>query len=127
MARFVQLVVLASVLTGAAPVSAESASAGSDTSIIEAKDHTDLSKKFCAANPKVEHILVLPASLFVDSEQVICPNGPYKLYRIIEHDDTDDYEYFLDPPSYSKEIRLGCDGKAGRTMKTIAVNCRPLN
>lgn len=126
MARFVQLVVLASVLTGAAPVTAESAFSDPDAFIIEAKDHADLSKKFCAANPKVEHVVVLPAALFVDGEQVICPNGPYKLYRIVEHDDTDDFEYFLDPPSYSKEIRLGCDGKAGRTMKTVAVNCRPL-
>ena len=126
MVRFVQLAVLASMLAGAAPVAAESASTGSAAFIIEAKDHAELSKKFCAANPQVEHVLVLPAALFVDGEQVICPNGPYKLYRIVEHDDTDDFEYFLDPPSYSKEIRLGCDGKAGRTMKTIAVNCRPL-
>jgi hypothetical protein len=126
LARLVRIAVLASVLGGADPACAESASASSDAFIIEAKDHADISRKFCAANPKVEHILVLPASLFVDSEQVICPNGPYKLYRIVEHDDTDDFEYFLDPPSYSKETRLGCDGKAGRTMKTIAVNCRPL-
>lgn len=124
MARNVLVVLLASVLAGAAPAVAES---GSDALIIEAKDHADLSKKFCAANPKREHIIVLPAALFVDSEQVICPNGPYKLYRLIEHDDTDDFEYFLDPPSYSKEIRLGCDGKAGKAMKTIAVNCRPLS
>ena len=50
---------------------------------------------------------MLPASLFVDSHQVICDNGPYKLYRIIEHDDTDDYEYFLDPPIYGKEKSVG--------------------
>lgn len=126
MARFVKIAVLVSVLGAAGPVVAEPASAGPDDFIIEAKDHAELTRKFCAANPKVEHVVVLPAALFVDSEQVICPNGPYKLYRIVEHDDTDDFEYFLDPPSYSKEIRLGCDGKAGRTMKTIAVNCRPL-
>ena len=68
---------------------------------------------------------MLPASLFVDSEQLICDGGPYKLYRLIEHDDPDDFEYFLDPP-FANKTRLGCDGKAGRTMQTIAVNCRPL-
>lgn len=94
--------------------------------IIQAKDHAELNERFCAANPNIEHIVVLPASLFVDSEQVICDNGPYKLYRIVEHDDTDDFEYFLDPPFYVRGNRLGCDGKAGRTMQTVAVNCRPL-
>ncbi len=69
--------------------------------------------------------MVLPATLFVDSQELICDSGPYKLYRIIEHDDPDDFEYYLDPP-FGAEFRLGCDGKAGRSMKTIAVNCRPL-
>lgn len=120
---------IAAVLVSVAPSSSESESApsaSSDALIIQAKDHADLTEKFCAANPDIEHIFVLPASLFVDSEQVICDSGPYKLYRIIEHDDTDDYEYFLDPPFYGKANRLGCDGKAGKTMQTIAVNCRPL-
>jgi hypothetical protein len=49
------------------------------------------------------------------------------LYRIIEATDTDDFEYFLDPPIYARGNRLGCDGKAGRTMQTVALNCRPLN
>ena len=96
-----------------------------ETLIIQAKDHDDLNAKWCAADPTVEHIFVLPADLFVDSQELICDSGPYKLYRIIEHDDPDDFEYYLDPP-FGKEDRLGCDGKAGRTMKTIAVNCRPL-
>lgn len=126
MDRFIQIAVLSAVLAGAGPVLAAPEGGDADAFIIEAKDHAELSKKFCAANPKIEHVIVLPASLFVDSEQVICANGPYKLYRLVEHDDTDDFEYFLDPPSYSKETRLGCDGKAGRTMKTIALNCRPL-
>lgn len=125
-ARFVQIAVLAALLAGATPVIAELGPASPDALIIEVKDRAELSEKFCTANPKIEHIVVLPASLFVDSEQLICPSGPYKLYRIVEHDDTDDFEYFLDPPSYSKEIRLGCDGKAGKTMQTVAVNCRPL-
>jgi hypothetical protein len=94
--------------------------------ILQAKDHAELTEKFCAADSNVETILVLPASLFVDAEQVVCESGPYKLYRIIEHDDTDDFEYFLDPPIYGKANRLGCDGKAGKTMQTIAINCRPL-
>jgi len=117
---------IAAVLATAVPAFSESVPATGDTLIIQAKDREELNEKFCAANPDLEHIFVLPASLFVDSDQVICDNGPYKLYRIIEHDDTDDFEYFLDPPIYGKANRLGCDGKAGKTMQTIAVNCRPL-
>ena len=130
MDRRVVVVATALALAGAVPAVSDPVAApaaeGPDALIIQAKDHADLSAKFCAANPNIEHVIVLPASLFVDSQQVICDNGPYKLYRIIEHDDTDDYEYFLDPPIYGKENRLGCDGKAGLNMQTIAVNCRPL-
>ena len=130
MNRRVIAVAIAVALVSSAPASSDPASnpaaEGPDALIIQAKDHTELSSKFCAANPNMEHVIVLPASLFVDSHQVICDNGPYKLYRIIEHDDTDDYEYFLDPPIYGKENWLGCDGKAGLNMQTIAVNCRPL-
>ena len=90
------------------------------------KDHDELNEKWCAADPNVEHIIVLPASLFVDSQQLVCNGSIYKLYRVIENDDPDDFEYFLDPP-FGHTVRFGCDGKAGRTMKTIAVNCRPLH
>ena len=127
--RLIVPMAIAAVLVSAAPASSESefaSRAPSDALIIQAKDQAELNEKFCAANPNMEHVLVLPASLFVDGQQVICASGPYKLYRIIEHDDTDDFEYFLDPPFYGKENRLGCDGKAGRTMQTVAVNCRPL-
>ena len=128
MDRLVVCVAIAAMLAVAGPAFSGSTSVaeGPDALIIQAKDHAELTEKFCAANPNVEHIIVLPASLFVDSQQVICDSGPYKLYRIIEHDDTDDFEYFLDPPVYGKANRLGCDGKAGLTMQTIAVNCRPL-
>ena len=56
----------------------------------------------------------------------ICDSGPYKLYRIVDLQDTDDFSYSLDPPFYNRGARLGCDGKAGRGMQTVAVNCRPL-
>ena len=125
MDRLVVSVAIAAVLASAGPAFSESAPETPDSLIIQAKDSAELKAKWCAANPNVEHIFVLPASLFVDSQQVICDSGLYKLYRIIEHDDTDDYEYFLDPP-FGHETRLGCDGKAGRTMQTIALNCRPL-
>lgn len=94
--------------------------------IIQAGSHAELSEKFCAADPRKEVVLVLPARLFVDSEQVICDSGPYKLYRIVSVYDTDDFEYWLDPPFYERGTRLGCDGKAGRNMQTVALNCRPL-
>jgi hypothetical protein len=112
-------------LTGIAQVRADPAAEGRDALIIQANDFAELNEKWCAANPKVEHIFVLPAALFVDSQQLNCDSGPYKLYRLIEHDDPDDFEYFLDPP-FGNKTRLGCDGKAGRSMKIIAVNCRPL-
>ena len=128
MNRLVVSVAIKAVLAVAGPAFSEPASVaeGPDALIIQANTSAELKEKWCAANPNVEHIFVLPASLFVDSEQLICDGGPYKLYRLIENDDPDDYEYFLDPP-YANKTRLGCDGKAGRTMKTIAVNCRPLS
>ena len=93
-------------------------------SIIEVSTPAELQDKFCAADATSEHVLVLPTSMFVDSEELICPVGPYKLYRILEHNDPDDFEYYLDPP-FGTTGRLGCDGKGGRTMKFVAVNCRP--
>ena len=129
MDRRVVAVAIALALAGAVPAFSDPVAApaaeGPDALIIQAKDHGELNEKWCAANPNVEHIFVLPAALFVDSEQLFCDSGPYKLYRLIERDDTDDYEYFLDPP-FGNKVRLGCDGKAGKTMQMIAVNCRPL-
>ena len=97
MDRVVVSVAIAAVLVSAAPASSESqpasAPATNGISIIQTKDHAELNQKWCAADPNIEHIFVLPASLFVDSEQLICDSGPYKLYRLIEHDDTDDFEY----------------------------------
>lgn len=96
-----------------------------NVSIIQVSTSAELQERICAADVNAEHVLVLPAALFVDSEQLICGGEPYKLYRVIEHDDPDDYEYFLDPP-FGTTTRLGCDGKAGRTMQMVALNCRPL-
>jgi hypothetical protein len=125
--RLVVAVALAVVLASVGPAFSDPASVPEtpDSLIIQAKDHAELNEKWCAANPNVEHVFVLPAALFVDSAQLNCGSGPYKLYRIIEHDDPDDFEYFLDPP-FGNKTRLGCDGKAGRTMQTVALNCRPL-
>lgn len=113
-------------LAGAAPAIAEPEPAASGVSIIEIKTHDELNKAWCAADPTIEHVIVLPASLFVDSEQLVCDGSIYKLYRVIENDDPEDFEYFLDPP-FGHKTRLGCDGKAGRSMQTIAINCRPLS
>ncbi|TCK23738.1 hypothetical protein EV667_3579 [Ancylobacter aquaticus] len=119
---------LAALLALSGPGSAQTAppAFGPDALIIQAGSMAELTAKWCPANPEVEHVVVLPAALFVDSEQLICDGNPYKLYRLIEHDDPDDFEYFLDPP-FTNHVRLGCDGKAGRTMKTVALNCRPLH
>jgi hypothetical protein len=116
--RSIFLVIAASFLAGAA--------VAQRASIIEVSSHAELQQKFCAADPNVEHVLVLPATLFVDAKQVICNSGPYKLYRIVDLQDTDDFSYSLDPPFYNRGARLGCDGKGGRDMRTVALNCRPL-
>jgi len=110
----------------AAGMIAGTAAAAQPVPIIEGSTHRELQEKFCAANPNIEHVLIGPATLFVDSQQIICDNGPYKLYRIVNAQDTDDFDYFLDPPFYAHGKRLGCDGKAGRSMRTVALNCRPL-
>ena len=120
MHRLAVSALIAALLVGASP-----AFSAPEVLIIQAQDHAELKEKWCAADPNVELVLVLPALLFVDSEQLICDSGPYKLYRVIENDDPDDYEYYLDPP-FGHTTRLGCDGKAGRTMQTVALNCRPL-
>lgn len=115
------------VSTALIPDGPAATAAGADPaqpSIITASSPAELQEKFCAADPTSEHVLVLPAAMFVDSEELICPVGPYKLYRILEHNDPDDFEYYLDPP-FGTTGRLGCDGKGGRTMKFVAVNCRP--
>jgi len=117
---------IASLLAYSLPALAQPSPAPADALLIQVKDRAELHDKFCAANPNIEHILIAPASLFVDSEQMICSGGPYKLYRIVEATDTDDFEYYLDPPIYAKGVRLGCDGKAGLAMQTVALNCRPL-
>src|SRR5260370_471400 len=104
--RLVVCGVTAAVLAIAGPASSQSTPVGSDVRIIQAGSPAELQKKWCASDPQVEHILVLPASLFVDSEQLICEGGPYKLYRIIAHSVPDDFESFLDPP-FGSTTRLG--------------------
>lgn len=130
MHRLAASLAIAAVLAGVGPaLSGSEAVSEPEPSwppIIQAKDRAELVEKFCAADSNLETIVVLPASLFVDAEQMLCDSGPYKLYRIIEATDTDDFEYFLDPPIYGQHNRLGCDGKAGKTQKVVAINCRPL-
>jgi len=92
--------------------------------VVQAKSFEELQQTWCAAKRDVSHIFVLPASLFVDSRELVCDTGTYKLYRVVSVDDPDDFEYYIDPP-FGKENRLGCDGKAGLKAQVVAVNCRP--
>ena len=92
-------------------------------SILVVRNQAELITTLCAADRRNDHILVLPAALFVDSEEVLCADGPYRLYRIISPEDKDDFLYFLDPP-FGHQKRLACDGKAGRAMTFVGVNCR---
>jgi hypothetical protein len=80
MDRLVVCVAIAAVLASVGPAFSEATASGpetSDTLIIQVNDRAELTEKFCAANPNMEHVFVLPASLFVDAEQVICDSGPY--------------------------------------------------
>ncbi|MDJ0513998.1 MAG: hypothetical protein QNJ62_11210 [Methyloceanibacter sp.] len=118
----VGLIVLQAMST---PASSNSNDALAWPDVIQATDFTDLSQKFCSASRDRDHVLVLPASLFVDAREIECEGtGTYKLYRVVPPDDEDDFEYYIDPP-FGKVNRLGCDGKAGRGAAVIAVNCRP--
>ena len=124
MSRLVASISMAFTLAFATPAVSESLDEAAWPDVIQAKDHDELNQKWCAAKRDVDHIFVLPASLFVDSRELVCKSGTYKLYRVVSVDDPDDYEYYLDPP-FGKENRLGCDGKAGLKTKVVAINCRP--
>lgn len=124
MSRPIAALTFASVLAVATPAVSNPSATLSGISIVQAKDHKELNKKWCTASPDTDHIFIVPAALFVDSRELICDSGAYKLYRVVAADDPDDFEYYIDPP-FGKENRLGCDGKAGLKMKVIAVNCRP--
>jgi len=124
MSRLVASMALALVLALAAVTVSASTATVSQTSVIRATSHDELNRKWCAARTNIDHIIILPASLFVDSRVLTCDSGAYKLYRVVSGDDPDDFEYYIDPP-FGKKNRLGCDGKAGLKMKVIAVNCRP--
>jgi hypothetical protein len=124
MFRLLASIPFAALLTVAPPAVAQSPDQAAWPDIIQAKDFDELSQKWCAASRDMHHILVLPASLFVNSRELVCDTGAYKLYRVVPADDADDYEYYIDPP-FGKENRLGCDGKAGLKVKVIAVDCRP--
>jgi len=124
MSRLVVFISLSTTLALATPAVCESPEEVAWPDVIQAKDFDELSQKWCATPRDVDHVFVLPASLFVDSRELVCDTGSYKLYRVVSVDDPDDYEYYIDPP-FGKEDRLGCDGKAGLKTKVVAVNCRP--
>lgn len=124
MVRSVSFMSLAMTLAFATPAVCGSPAKAEWPDVIEAKTFDELQEKWCAASRDVSHVLVLPASLFVDSRELVCETGTYKLYRVVAVDDPDDFEYYIDPP-FGKENRLGCDGKAGLKTEVVAVNCRP--
>ena len=124
MPRLVASVSLVITVAFATPAVCESPDKIAWPDVVEAKSFDELQQKWCAAKRDVSHVFVLPASLFVDSRELVCDTGTYKLYRVVSVDDPDDYEYYIDPP-FGKEDRLGCDGKAGLKAQVVAVNCRP--
>jgi hypothetical protein len=124
MSRLVVSLPFAALFAVATPAVAEPSDQAAWPDIIQAKDFDELSQKWCAASRDVDHILVLPASLFVNSRELVCDTGTYKLLRVVPTDDSDDFEYYVDPP-FGKADRLRCDGKAGLKVEVVAVNCQP--
>ncbi len=124
MPRLAALISVSLTLAFATSAVSESPDAAAWPDVIQAKTFEELQQKWCAAPRDVDHVFVLPASLFVDSRELVCDTGTYKLYRVVSVDDPDDFEYYIDPP-FGKENRLGCDGKAGLKTQVVAVNCRP--
>lgn len=124
MSRLVVFTLLIMTVAFATPAVSESPDEPAWPDVIQAKTFEELQQKWCAAKRDVSHIFVLPSSLFVDSRELVCDTGTYKLYRVVSVDDPDDFEYYIDPP-FGKENRLGCDGKAGLKTQVVAVNCRP--
>lgn len=124
MSRFVAVILPVLAAAFVTPAVCEPADDGAWPDVIQAKSFDELQQKWCAAKRDVSHIFVLPSSLFVDSRELVCDTGTYKLYRVVSVDDPDDFEYYIDPP-FGKENRLGCDGKAGLKTQVVAVNCRP--
>jgi hypothetical protein len=124
MSRLVASIPLATILAIAPPAVSNSTAQAAGPDIVQVENFSELSQKLCAANSDADHIFILPASLFVDSREVVCDTGLYRLYRVVAADDPDDFEYYVDPP-FGEKNRLGCDGKAGLKMEVIAVNCRP--
>ena len=124
MSRLVAFISLTMTLAFATPAVSEALAETAWPDVVQAKSFDELQQKWCAAKKDVGHIFVLPSSLFVDSRELVCDTGTYKLYRVVSVDDPDDLEYYIDPP-FGKENRLGCDGKAGLKTQVVAVNCRP--
>lgn len=124
MLRLIGIVSWGLALTLAMSAAAESPDGTAWPDIIQAKTFDELQQKWCAASPDVDYVFVVPASLFVDSRELVCDARTYKLYRVVSVDDPDDFEYYIDPP-FGKENRLACDGKAGLRTEVVAVNCRP--
>lgn len=122
MSRLAASLPFAAILAIATAAAAGSTDQAAWPAITQVKDYNELSQKWCAASRNVDHIFVLPASLFVNGREVVCDTGTYKLYRVVPADDSDDFEYYIVPP-FGKANRLGCDGKAGLKVEVVAVNC----
>jgi len=95
-----------------------------DTEVTRVSDHAELNQKWCEASPAHNYIFIMPASLFVDSQELFCNGVPYKLYRVIHPYDSYDFEYTIEPP-FGKTGVLGCGSTASRRMDLVAVNCGP--
>jgi hypothetical protein len=124
MSRLVATISLTMILACATHGVCESGEEIAWPDVIQPKTFDELQKKWCETKRDVDHIFVLPASLFVDSRELVCDTATYKLYRVVSVDDPEDFEYYIDPP-FGTGTHLGCDGKAGLKTNVVAVNCRP--
>jgi len=80
------------------------------TVVTRFNDHAELNQKWCESSPERNYIFILPASLFVDSQQLFCNGVPYNLYRVI-----DPYEsYDLNTLLSHRSGRRACSAAAAR-------------
>ncbi len=78
-------------------------------------------KKLCKPKNKTEHIKI-PASDFVNKQEVTCQFGKYHLSRQADSRDPGHTLYLVTPPE-GVEKAYDCDSKADNGINKISMNC----
>lgn len=95
-----------------------------DELVSQAADLAEFEKRFCGASREGEHIFVVPAAIFTETQSVNCEDGTSTLRMTQPADDPGHTVFNIDPP-HGIEAAFDCDGKADTGMEMIALNCIP--